>query len=155
MTRDEVLRRFSGQRAGRRGYVGEEAIETRIGSRGDHSLVPGDEPPGHPLTPAAVLVPLVDRPNGFTVLLTQRTQHLTDHAGQISFPGGRIEASDPNGLQAGRGSVGCSPGRPPAVRVVLGSNTAARTIAAPRVSRSARPEKVVIAALSDRRSVTQ
>lgn len=100
MTRDEVLRRFSGQRAGRRGYVGEEAIETRIGSRGDHSLVPGDEPPGHPLTPAAVLVPLVDRPNGFTVLLTQRTQHLTDHAGQISFPGGRIEASDADAFDA-------------------------------------------------------
>jgi 8-oxo-dGTP pyrophosphatase MutT (NUDIX family) len=34
------------------------------------------------------------RPEGLTVLLTQRTAHLNDHAGQISFPGGRVEASD-------------------------------------------------------------
>lgn len=46
------------------------------------------------LTPAAVLVPLVLRDSGITVLLTQRTAHLRDHAGQISFPGGRCEDSD-------------------------------------------------------------
>ena len=46
------------------------------------------------LTPAAVLVPLVVRDSGITVLLTQRTAHLRDHAGQISFPGGRCEDSD-------------------------------------------------------------
>ena len=45
-------------------------------------------------THAAVLVPLVARPDGLTVLLTRRTDHLNDHAGQISFPGGRIELSD-------------------------------------------------------------
>lgn len=45
-------------------------------------------------TPAAVLVPLVEREEGFTVLLTQRATTLRDHAGQISFPGGRIEAQD-------------------------------------------------------------
>jgi 8-oxo-dGTP pyrophosphatase MutT (NUDIX family) len=45
-------------------------------------------------TPAAVLVGLVDRPGEPTVLLTQRTEHLRDHAGQISFPGGRIEPGD-------------------------------------------------------------
>ncbi len=60
---------------------------------GDHDLNPGIRPPG-PLTPAAVLVPLVLRPQGPTVLLTQRTDHLNDHAGQISFPGGRIEPDD-------------------------------------------------------------
>lgn len=47
-----------------------------------------------PLTPAAVLVPIVLRDAGHTVLLTQRTAHLRDHAGQISFPGGRVEAED-------------------------------------------------------------
>jgi 8-oxo-dGTP pyrophosphatase MutT (NUDIX family) len=47
-------------------------------------------------TPAAVLVPLVERPEGLTVLLTQRATTLRDHAGQISFPGGRIEAQDPD-----------------------------------------------------------
>jgi 8-oxo-dGTP pyrophosphatase MutT (NUDIX family) len=45
-------------------------------------------------TPAAVLIGLVDRPGGPAVLLTQRTEHLRDHAGQISFPGGRIEPGD-------------------------------------------------------------
>jgi 8-oxo-dGTP pyrophosphatase MutT (NUDIX family) len=44
-------------------------------------------------THASVLVPLVLR-SDLTVLLTQRTDHLTDHPGQISFPGGRVEASD-------------------------------------------------------------
>ncbi len=46
------------------------------------------------LRPAAVLVPVVRREAGLTVLLTQRTDHLYDHAGQISFPGGRSEAHD-------------------------------------------------------------
>lgn len=45
-------------------------------------------------TPAAVLVPIVCRAEGMTVLLTQRTEHLDDHAGQISFPGGRSEPED-------------------------------------------------------------
>ncbi|MGB6306303.1 MAG: CoA pyrophosphatase [Steroidobacteraceae bacterium] len=44
--------------------------------------------------PAAVLVPLVEHPSGLTVLLTQRAETLKDHAGQISFPGGRIEPED-------------------------------------------------------------
>ncbi|HRE12611.1 MAG TPA: CoA pyrophosphatase [Usitatibacteraceae bacterium] len=46
------------------------------------------------LTPAAVLLALVNRPEGLTVVLTQRTAHLADHAGQISFPGGRMQAED-------------------------------------------------------------
>lgn len=43
---------------------------------------------------ASVLMPLVDRPEGLAVLLTQRTAHLRDHGGQISFPGGRAEPGD-------------------------------------------------------------
>jgi len=63
--------------------------------RGDHDLNPGVRPlDTH--RPAAVLVPLVARPEGLTVLLTRRTDHLHHHAGQISFPGGRIEADDPS-----------------------------------------------------------
>jgi 8-oxo-dGTP pyrophosphatase MutT (NUDIX family) len=46
-------------------------------------------------TAASVLVPLVRRPHALTVLLTQRTAHLTDHPGQVSFPGGRAEVYDP------------------------------------------------------------
>jgi len=45
-------------------------------------------------TPAAVLVPLVNRADGLTVLLTQRSADLPDHPGQISFPGGRMEPGD-------------------------------------------------------------
>jgi 8-oxo-dGTP pyrophosphatase MutT (NUDIX family) len=44
--------------------------------------------------PAAVLVPVVARPAGLSLLLTQRTDHLSRHAGQVAFPGGRIDAGD-------------------------------------------------------------
>jgi len=50
--------------------------------------------------PAAVLVPIVDRPGGPTLLLTTRAGHLRQHAGQISFPGGRIEPADLSVLAA-------------------------------------------------------
>jgi len=46
------------------------------------------------LTSAAVLVPLIDHAAGMSVLLTQRTKDLPDHAGQIAFPGGRRDAGD-------------------------------------------------------------
>jgi 8-oxo-dGTP pyrophosphatase MutT (NUDIX family) len=46
------------------------------------------------LVPAAVLVPIVDRPEGLSVLLTRRAEHLKHHPGQISFPGGRLESAD-------------------------------------------------------------
>lgn len=51
---------------------------------------------GKPLKPAAVLILLVNRgdADGPRVLFTQRTAHLTDHGGQISFPGGRVEDDD-------------------------------------------------------------
>ena len=49
--------------------------------------------------PAAVLVPLVARPEGIQVLLTRRTEHLSDHAGQISFPGGRVEPDDRSAME--------------------------------------------------------
>jgi 8-oxo-dGTP pyrophosphatase MutT (NUDIX family) len=49
---------------------------------------------------AAVLVPLVERPHGWFVLLTLRAADLADHAGQISFPGGRIEPEDPDAIHA-------------------------------------------------------
>jgi 8-oxo-dGTP pyrophosphatase MutT (NUDIX family) len=47
-----------------------------------------------------VLVPLVGRDDGITVLLTQRTAHLANHPSQISFPGGRIEAADRDPIAA-------------------------------------------------------
>ena len=54
----------------------------------------GTRPGAGDLHPASVLVPIVDRAPEPTVLFTQRTVHLKNHSGQISFPGGRAEASD-------------------------------------------------------------
>ena len=48
---------------------------------------------------AAVLIPLVQRPEGLTVLLTQRTAHLSNHGGQVSFPGGRAEEDDSSAIE--------------------------------------------------------
>lgn len=53
-----------------------------------------------PSTPAAVLVPLVQQTGGLHVLLTQRAGHLNSHAGQIAFPGGKIDAVDADAVQA-------------------------------------------------------
>jgi 8-oxo-dGTP pyrophosphatase MutT (NUDIX family) len=56
----------------------------------EHLLRSADQP----LTSASVLVPLVVHADRMTLLLTQRTAHLNDHAGQISFPGGRTDPED-------------------------------------------------------------
>ncbi|MFZ3238029.1 MAG: CoA pyrophosphatase [Stellaceae bacterium] len=89
---------------GRRGFGGAadaaEAAALRQATRGDHDLNPGMTPPSVELRAAAVLVPLVDRPEGMSVLLTRRTDHLSAHAGQIAFPGGRLEPEDPDAAAA-------------------------------------------------------
>jgi len=104
VTREELIARLAGRRPGRRGFGGTsdplEAAEVRAATRGDHDLNPGETPPSAALRPAAVLVPLVDRADGMTVLLTQRTAHLSAHAGQIAFPGGRIEEQDSDAIAA-------------------------------------------------------
>jgi 8-oxo-dGTP pyrophosphatase MutT (NUDIX family) len=70
-------------------------------AHGDHDLDPSMRKIAEvrPIKPASVLVPVVDRPQP-TILLTQRTAHLPDHAGQISFPGGKIEPGDVTPLDA-------------------------------------------------------
>jgi len=69
--------------------------------RGDHDVDPVMRAIAavRPIRPAAVLVPIVEREEP-TVLLTQRATHLPDHAGQISFPGGKIESDDESPLAA-------------------------------------------------------
>jgi 8-oxo-dGTP pyrophosphatase MutT (NUDIX family) len=69
--------------------------------RGDHDADPvmAKIAAVRPIRPAAVLVPVVDHPEP-TVLLTQRAQHLPDHAGQISFPGGKIDKGDESPLHS-------------------------------------------------------
>ena len=71
-------------------------------ARGDHDADPVMKKIAEvrPIRPAAVLVPLIAHPGGMAVLLTQRTAHLSAHAGQISFPGGKIEADDSDPLAA-------------------------------------------------------
>jgi len=62
--------------------------------RGDYDLNPQNRPAEKvALKPAAVLLPLILRQEAH-ILLTQRTHHLTRHAGQVSFPGGRADAND-------------------------------------------------------------
>src|ERR1700730_3053761 len=76
----------------------------------DPNIVPPSGDPGtdrmleiiakeQPVRPAAVLIPVVDHPQP-TVLLTQRSAQLAEHAGQISFPGGKIDATDASPLDA-------------------------------------------------------
>ena len=56
--------------------------------------------PALPLADAAVLVGLVPRASGVTILLTRRTETLNQHAGQVSFPGGRLDAGDASPVHA-------------------------------------------------------
>jgi len=76
----------------------------------DPNIIPESGDPGtdrmleiiareQPIRPAAVLIPVVEHPQP-TVLLTQRAGHLADHAGQIAFPGGKIDATDASPLDA-------------------------------------------------------
>jgi 8-oxo-dGTP pyrophosphatase MutT (NUDIX family) len=75
-----------------------DALRTRLAAppawrpemTGDEKLALLPRPP----RPASVLIPLVVRNDDVSVLLTRRTSHLHDHAGQISFPGGRADAGD-------------------------------------------------------------
>ncbi len=72
-----------------------------IPNRGDHDADPVMRKIAEvrPIRPAAVLVAVVDHPEP-TVLLTQRAQHLPDHAGQVSFPGGKIDKADASPLES-------------------------------------------------------
>ena len=67
------------------------------------------------VTKAAVLIPLVLKEEGLSVLLTQRTNHLHDHAGQISFPGGRMDPGDQSpydtALRESQEEIGLDPKR--------------------------------------------
>lgn len=95
VTGEFVRSRFAAATVGRRGYVlTPEGSLPEAGRRGDYDLNQGLPLRPGPLIPAAVLVPLVQRDGIHTVLLTERTAHLADHAGQVAFPGGRAQAGD-------------------------------------------------------------
>lgn len=93
MTVDEIVRRI-GERS-RRLASGLPVPQAPLGS--DFSLN-GVIPAPETWRPAAVLVPLVRREEGLTVLLTQRTDDMPSHAGQIAFPGGRQQSDDADAI---------------------------------------------------------
>jgi len=86
--RERILRRFEGSRPRH-----ELADWRMLGVDPERSRRLQRHFPPDPI-PAAVLVALVDRPEGLSVLLTQRASQLANHAAQISFPGGRLEDTD-------------------------------------------------------------
>jgi 8-oxo-dGTP pyrophosphatase MutT (NUDIX family) len=88
--RARILQRFEGTQPRH-----ELADWRLLGVNAEHSRRLQRHFPADPV-PAAVLVALVDRPEGLAVLLTQRASQLSQHAAQISFPGGRLEESDPD-----------------------------------------------------------
>ena len=73
-----------------------------------------------PLESAAVLIPLMPRCDGMTMLLTRRTEHVKDHAGQISFPGGRAETGDDGPRDTALRETAEEIGVPPAQVTVIG-----------------------------------
>ena len=118
--RDWLARRLAG--AGERDALvpGDVRVAAPGAGQPSHPAGPGHVP-GNEVAfekarmPAAVLVPLIPRPEGITVLLTQRAGHLSRHAGQVAFPGGRCDPGDGSivhtALREAQEEVGLDPGR--------------------------------------------
>lgn len=115
-----------------------ERLKSENGGQGgsDFDLNPGVRPQiwldgrdmkDEDLSPASVLLPIVDRPGGMTVLLTQRTDHLNHHAGQISFPGGRVEPEDEDAVATALRETHEEIGIPPEKVEVVGTLDPYRT----------------------------
>src|SRR5215212_7697001 len=77
--------------------------------------------PDRPARAASVLIPLVVSTDHVGVLLTQRTAHLSDHAGQISFPGGRVEKRDADAIATALREAHEEIGLPPTHVDVIGT----------------------------------
>ncbi|WP_321333134.1 CoA pyrophosphatase [Breoghania sp.] len=98
--RDRVLTRLNaGLPTGGTGCLSQGAC---LREAGDHVLNPSifPDPSGVKLRDAAVLIPVVDRGPQASVILTRRTDHLASHAGQIAFPGGKIDEGDRDATHA-------------------------------------------------------
>jgi 8-oxo-dGTP pyrophosphatase MutT (NUDIX family) len=112
--------------------LGESALRRRFAAgdawapvhAGDGSVFFPDRTPAA----AAVLIGLVRRPGGLRVLLTRRTEHLRDHAGQIAFPGGRSEPSDTDAAATALREAHEEIGLPPSAAEVIGAMPAYSTV---------------------------
>ncbi|MEM6973707.1 MAG: CoA pyrophosphatase [Pseudomonadota bacterium] len=110
-----------------------------LGPRSDFDLLGGRPAPvpdtqARPERPASVLCPLVERADGLHVVLTVRARHLKHHAGQISFPGGKLEPSDPSPLAAALREAEEEIALPPDAVEVIGAMDSYLTATAFRVS---------------------
>ena len=107
------------------GFVVASGREEKVLSMAEH---------GRKYRPAAVLVPIIARDDGVTVLLTQRSAHLPDHGGQISFPGGRLEEGDADAVDAALREAEEEVGLPQGKVTVLGAMEQRATISNYRVT---------------------
>jgi 8-oxo-dGTP pyrophosphatase MutT (NUDIX family) len=107
-----------------------EAVLPNPGARVVSEPDPGEG--GH-LVPAAVLVPVVTHPVP-TVLLTLRTAHLRDHAGQVSFPGGRVDADDGSAEHTALREAAEEIGLAPAAVEIIGYLPEYRTVTGFRIT---------------------
>lgn len=118
--RDWLSRRLAGAAEREALVPGDVRVPAPGAGQPSHPAGPGHAP-GYEVTyekariPAAVLVPLIARPQGITVLLTQRAGHLSRHAGQVAFPGGRCDPGDASivhtALREAQEEVGLDPDR--------------------------------------------
>ncbi len=104
LTRDDLRARFAGP-----GVAPDPAGDGSGWERGHENIVV------ETLVPAAVLVPLIERREGMTVLLTRRTDRLKRHPGQVAFPGGRAHEDDATpertALREAEEEIGLAPDR--------------------------------------------
>ncbi|MCB1410431.1 MAG: CoA pyrophosphatase [Rhodobacter sp.] len=94
----------------------------------DFDLSPQFRPAGRVLRPAAVLMPLIDGPNGLSVLLTKRASGLKHHPGQIAFPGGKVDATDADARAAALREAHEEVGLNPAQVTILGAMAPHETV---------------------------
>lgn len=145
--RSRILRRFEGSQPRH-----ELADWRLLGVDAERSQRLQRHFPADPIA-AAVLIALVDRPEGLTVLLTQRASQLAKHAAQVSFPGGRLEPSDPDiasaALREAQEEIGLDPasvqvvGYLPDHLVISGFRvTPVLSLVTPPISLMANPEEV-------------